>query len=74
MLLNIENEKVVVVGGGKVASQKVRALLPTQAHICMISPILTAELVTYVEEKCVIWQEKNNRRLRKALCFKGRNI
>lgn len=29
-----------------------------QAHICIISPTLTAELVTYVEEECVIWQEK----------------
>lgn len=57
-LLNIDYKKVVVVGGGNVATQKVRALLPTKAKIHIISPDLTAELASYVEEQSVIWHEK----------------
>lgn len=57
-LLNIENKKVVIVGGGKVATQKVRSLLPAKAHIYIISPKLTEELGAYVKAGHVIWHEK----------------
>ncbi|WP_042475446.1 precorrin-2 dehydrogenase/sirohydrochlorin ferrochelatase family protein [Bacillus ndiopicus] len=57
-LLNIDDKKVVVVGGGKVATQKVRALLPTKALIHIISPQLTEELLAYVQERRVIWHDK----------------
>ncbi|WP_107839730.1 precorrin-2 dehydrogenase/sirohydrochlorin ferrochelatase family protein [Metasolibacillus meyeri] len=57
-LLNIDYKKVVVVGGGNVAAQKVRALLPTKANIHIISPDLIAELASYVQEGRAIWHEK----------------
>ncbi|KYG91782.1 siroheme synthase [[Bacillus] sp. KCTC 13219] len=57
-LLNIDYKKVVIVGGGKVATQKVRALLPTKAIIHIISPNLTEELLTYAQNGYVRWHEK----------------
>ncbi len=38
------NQKVVVIGGGETATQKVRLLLKTDARVIVIAPVLTAEL------------------------------
>ncbi len=44
VFLNLLGRKAVVVGGGKVAQRKVRALIPSGADITLISPSLTKEL------------------------------
>ncbi|NPA94828.1 MAG: bifunctional precorrin-2 dehydrogenase/sirohydrochlorin ferrochelatase [Thermodesulfobacteria bacterium] len=41
---NLQGKKVVVVGGGRVAERKVRALLPSGAKIVVISPQVTQGL------------------------------
>ena len=41
---NLRGKKVVVVGGGKVAERKVKALLPAGADIIVISPQVTQDL------------------------------
>jgi len=58
LLMNIDFKKVVIIGGGHVARQKVEALLPTKANITVISPKLTETLQRYVTEGLVIWKEK----------------
>lgn len=58
LMLNIEFKKVVIVGGGHVARQKVEALLPTNAHIIVVSPIVTDELQKYIDEGRVVWKQK----------------
>ncbi|MBG9979508.1 bifunctional precorrin-2 dehydrogenase/sirohydrochlorin ferrochelatase [Facklamia sp. DSM 111018] len=40
VLLNLSNKSVLVVGGGKVASRKIKALLENNAKITVISPEL----------------------------------
>ena len=57
-MLNMDFKKVVVVGGGKVATQKVKGLLPTKADIHIISPQITPELEAYTQKENVTWHEK----------------
>ena len=49
MFLNISGKRCVVVGGGRVALRKVRALLEHGASVEVISPDLCPELVELVE-------------------------
>lgn len=58
LLLNIEHKKVIVVGGGRVANQKIAALLPAKANIIVVSPTITETLFAYVERKEITWKQK----------------
>ncbi|WP_277678884.1 precorrin-2 dehydrogenase/sirohydrochlorin ferrochelatase family protein [Gracilibacillus dipsosauri] len=58
LLMNIDYKKVVIVGGGHVARQKVEALLPTKALVTVISPTVTEKLQHYINEGLVTWKEK----------------
>jgi len=58
LLMNIDYKKVVVVGGGQVARQKVEALIPTNALVTVISPAVTEKLHHYIKEGHVTWKEK----------------
>ena len=55
-MLNIDYKKVVVVGGGQVARQKIQALLPTKAKIMVVSPTINNEIVKLVDEGKVDWK------------------
>lgn len=58
IMLNVDYKKVVVVGGGHVATQKVEALLETKAQILVVSPTLMPTLRRYVEQGLIRWHEK----------------
>lgn len=58
LMINIDYKKVVIVGGGNVARQKVEALLPTNAHITVVSPTVTDRLKTYIDEGRAVWKQK----------------
>ncbi|MFS0590075.1 NAD(P)-dependent oxidoreductase [Cytobacillus horneckiae] len=58
LLMNIDYKKVVIVGGGHVARQKVEALLPTKAQLVLISPTVTETLQHFIDEGLVTWKEK----------------
>lgn len=58
LLMNIDYKKVVIVGGGHVARQKVEALLPTKAQMVLISPTVTETLQHFIDEGLVTWKEK----------------
>lgn len=58
LLMNIDYKKVVIVGGGHVARQKIEALLPTKAQLTVISPELTETLQQYVDKGHVTWRQK----------------
>lgn len=57
-LLNIDYKKVVIVGGGHVARQKVEALLPTKAHITIVSPVINEDIENYVQQGKCTWLKK----------------
>ncbi|MFY0742461.1 NAD(P)-dependent oxidoreductase [Solibacillus silvestris] len=58
LMVNIEFKKVVIVGGGHVARQKVEALLHTNAEITVVSPTVTDKLKTYLDEGKAVWKQK----------------
>ncbi|MFS0875094.1 bifunctional precorrin-2 dehydrogenase/sirohydrochlorin ferrochelatase [Solibacillus isronensis] len=58
LMINIDYKKVVIVGGGNVARQKVEALLPTNAHITVVSPTVTDRLKIYITEGRAVWKQK----------------
>ncbi|PID15981.1 siroheme synthase [Sporosarcina sp. P34] len=58
LLMNVDYKKVVIVGGGHVARQKIEALLPTNAKITVVSPSVIETVQQYVNEGSVTWKEK----------------
>ena len=58
LLMNVDYKKVVIVGGGHVAGQKIEALLPTKAQVTVISPAVTETVQRYVNEGLVTWKGK----------------
>lgn len=55
MMLDLNGEPVVVVGGGRVALRKVRTLLECGAIVTVISPELHTELAALAEEDHIDW-------------------
>ena len=55
ILLNLTNKQVIVVGGGKVATRKVKNLLGAQARVLVISPDLMPDIQFLVEAQQVEW-------------------
>jgi len=62
ILLNLSNKQVVVVGGGNVATRKVKNLLDAQARILVISPEITPTLQILVDSGQVAWLSEIYRR------------
>ena len=55
VMLNLKGKRVVIVGGGKVATKKVHKLLEENATIIVVSPTLTDELHTYALNGEIQW-------------------
>ncbi|MDH6363374.1 precorrin-2 dehydrogenase/sirohydrochlorin ferrochelatase [Enterococcus sp. PF1-24] len=55
IMMNVRNKTVVVVGGGKVATRKIKLLLAEGAKITVISPSLS---VSISAEKKVTWIQR----------------
>lgn len=53
IFLNLEGKKCVVVGGGKVALRKVRALLDSGARVVVVSPTLNPDLAQLAEVETI---------------------
>lgn len=56
--MRVNEKRVVVIGGGKVAGFKIIPLLKQGADIVVISPELDANLVKLVEEKKIRWYQR----------------
>jgi len=53
--VNLEGKKVLVVGGGKVATRKVKNLLKFTKNITIVSPKATKELETLIKKEKLKW-------------------
>ncbi|PGU95358.1 NAD(P)-binding protein [Bacillus thuringiensis] len=58
LTVRVNEKRVVVIGGGKVAGFKIIPLLKQGADIVVISPELDANLVKLVEEKKICWYQR----------------
>ncbi len=59
VFLKLEDKKVAVIGGGSVASRKIRSLAEAGAEIVVISPKIGAELEEMVDAGMLKWRQKN---------------
>ena len=55
VMLNIQNRRAVVVGGGKVAHRKIVDLLAEGAVVTVISPQVTKDIEALIEQKRIQW-------------------
>ena len=56
--LNISGRKCTVVGGGKVAARKTRALLDCGGSVTVISPELTKDFKKMLDDQIINWQQR----------------
>lgn len=57
-LVNLQDQRSVVVGGGSVAERKVRSLLQAEASVTVVSPALTVGLQRLVQEGDLEWVQR----------------
>ena len=57
-LTRLMGKRVVVFGGGPVGERKVRGLLDVMSTVIVISPEITSQLQTWVEQDRVIWEPR----------------
>lgn len=55
----IKNKPCLVVGGGKVASRKIRLLLSAGASVTLVSPQNCDEISGMVNENKIVWQQRD---------------
>jgi len=58
IMLQVQGKRCLVIGGGQIATRKVRSLLQAQADITVISPLVTEEIKRLAEEQVIRWKEK----------------
>jgi precorrin-2 dehydrogenase/sirohydrochlorin ferrochelatase len=58
IMLQLNEKKVVVIGGGRVAERKVLSLLGTGAQVFVVSPEATKEIQTLFTDGKIVWMKK----------------
>lgn len=56
LLTDLQHKLAVVVGGGAVGERKVAGLLAVQAHIRLVSPVITPTLTEYAHAGALEWR------------------
>ncbi|QCR33305.1 hypothetical protein C1N55_14420 [Lysinibacillus sp. SGAir0095] len=59
VMLNLKNKRVLIVGGGEIATKKTKLLLGQNARIVIVSPSLTNTLHTYFLQGEIQWLERD---------------
>jgi precorrin-2 dehydrogenase / sirohydrochlorin ferrochelatase len=58
IMLNVTNQRVVVIGGGKVAERKIHGLLEAKAKITVVAPTITTGIQQLAATGKLIWRQK----------------
>ena len=56
--LKLTNRRVLVIGGGSIAGQKIPGLLEAGAHVHVVSPKLAPQLIEWVRNQKISWSPK----------------
>ena len=59
MFINLMNRRVVVVGGGVIATRRVQTLCSFGCNIEVVSPEISKTLKNLVEDKKIVWHARN---------------
>lgn len=58
MGLDLQHRRVVVIGGGKAATEKVRTLLGHGAELVVVAPQLSDELLAHAKTGVIAWRQR----------------
>jgi len=58
VFLDLTGRRVLIVGGGNVAQRKVAQLLPAQAHIVLVSPDATDQIIQWAQNGQIEWLQR----------------
>lgn len=58
LMIDLKGQKVLVIGGGKIAERRITTLLDNQAIISVISPTVTKKIESLHVQKSVQWHKK----------------
>lgn len=58
VFMNFSEKKVLVVGGGVIATRRIGTLLKFVGHIEVVAPEITEVLRNLVEKKCITWRKE----------------
>lgn len=58
MFANLKGKQVLIVGGGKVATRKLKGLIATGAVLSVISPTITGEMRELINTYSIDWHER----------------
>ena len=56
--LNIAGKDCAIIGGGQVATRKIKLLLKCGANIFVFSTAITEDISKFVQEKSIVWKNK----------------
>lgn len=59
IMIELENKKVVVIGGGRIAKRRLDGLFESGALLTVVSPAVTSEIAGWAEEGKITWKLKN---------------
>ena len=59
LFLDLEDRRVVVVGGGKVATRRIPQLIDSGADVLLVAPTITEELRGYVDSGQIRWNARS---------------
>ena len=58
LMIDLQDKKIVIVGGGNVATRRATSLVEYGARVHIVSPSITTELHTLLQQQRVTWSEK----------------
>lgn len=58
VMLKLERQPVLIVGGGAVAERKAAGLIDAHAIVTVVSPTLTPRLHKWAEQELIIWKKR----------------
>ena len=59
LFISLEHRTVLVVGGGSVATRKVRSIIESGAKVQVVSPVLSPKLTQWVSQKLISHESRN---------------
>lgn len=61
MFVNLKGKKVVIIGGGPVATRKLKGLMETEASLTVVSPTVTDDMREWFLKHPIQWLERDYR-------------